>query len=147
MPFKEHIAKLCLPIPMYLGSLKFQSENSYGKSFANLLIFLEGLKAKDLISDADYEIYQDQYNQPLTKRIKKTPEQFRKEQTREAYCKEQNRFFGLALKDYSYLRDKKPQNLKRFLDRARLPDNVNIKNAKLLLELAEQDRQKLEVTH
>lgn len=131
---------------MYLASVKFQSENSYGKSFGNLLIFLEGLKVKGLISDADYEIYLYKYDQPLTKRIKKTPEQFRKEQTREAYCKEQNRFFGLALADYTYLRDKKPENLKRFLDKARLHKNQNIKNAKLLLELAEQDTQKLDVS-
>lgn len=131
---------------MYLGSLKFQSENSLGKSYANLLIFLEGLKIKGLISDDDYEIYRDKYNQPLTKRIKKSPEQFRKEQTREAYCKEQNRFFGLALKDYSYLRDKKPENLKVFLNKARLPENMNIKNAKLLLELFAQDKQKLDVS-
>ena len=70
----------------------------------------------------------------------KTEVQIQTEQSREAYCKAQNKYFGEVLSQWSSLKD----SAKRaHLKKAGLPENKTLKNAKLLLELGEQDKERL----
>jgi len=63
--FKQHRFILCLDSPLYMSVVKFQAENELGRSYAALRIFIEGLKALNLISQDLYEYYRKKYSEPL----------------------------------------------------------------------------------
>jgi hypothetical protein len=63
--FQQHKFLLCLDSPLYLAVIKFQAENELGRSYAALSIFVEGLKALNLISQDLYEYYKQKYSKPL----------------------------------------------------------------------------------
>jgi len=61
----DYIYRLCLDAPLYLKVLEFQSKYKLGKTFASLLIFVEGMKALGLIDKETYEFYRSRYMKPL----------------------------------------------------------------------------------
>jgi hypothetical protein len=63
--FQQHKFLLYLDSPLYLAVVKFQAENELGRSYAALRIFIEGLKALNLISEELYEFYRQKYSEPL----------------------------------------------------------------------------------
>ena len=63
--FQQHKFLLYLDSPLYLAVVKFQAENELGRSYAALRIFIEGLKALNLISQDLYEYYKQKYSEPL----------------------------------------------------------------------------------
>jgi hypothetical protein len=63
--FQQHKFLLCLDSPLYLAVIKFQAEHELGRSYAALSIFVEGLKALNLISQDLYEYYKQKYGKPL----------------------------------------------------------------------------------
>lgn len=63
--FQQHKFIICLDSPLYLAVVKFQAERQLGRSYAALSIFIEGLKALNLIDDQLYQYYKRKYNEPL----------------------------------------------------------------------------------
>jgi len=62
---KAHCLRLYLDSPLYLKLIQFQAEKKLGKSFAGLLIFIEGMKSLGLIDKDTYEFYKNRYDKPL----------------------------------------------------------------------------------
>jgi hypothetical protein len=62
---REHVFYLYLDSPLYNAVIKFQAEKELGRAYATLRIFVEGLKALNLISQDLYEYYKQKYSEPL----------------------------------------------------------------------------------
>jgi len=62
---KAHCLRLYLDSPLYLKLIQFQATKKLGRSFAGLLIFIEGMKSLDLIDEDTYEYYKRRYDKPL----------------------------------------------------------------------------------
>lgn len=62
---KDYILRLCLDSPLYFKFIQFQLEKKLGKSYAGLIVFLEGMKALGLIDNDIYVYYQNRYDKPL----------------------------------------------------------------------------------
>jgi len=144
LPFKEHVYRLCLDYRLYSAAIKLQADNGLGKAYAGMLPFVHGLHAMGYLSDEDFELYKNKYSVGLAEAQKnknKSPVQLLKEQTRSNFCRTQNKYFGEALSQWSCM---KPKSKLFYLKKAAEPENVNIKNAKLILELVEQEAKALD---
>jgi len=85
MPWRPHELRLFLDSPLYQALVQFQASRRLGASYAGLLIFLEGLRALELIDEDTYEYYSSRYDKPLTQLIPGESEQIRQnQQKREA---------------------------------------------------------------
>lgn len=62
---REYVYRICLDSPLNFKVLEFQLKHKLGKSFAALLIFVEGMKALGLIDNELYEFYRTRYFKPL----------------------------------------------------------------------------------
>ena len=62
---RDYIIRLCLDSPLYLKFIDFQARHKLGKTYAGLLIFIEGMKSLGLIDHETYEFYKSRYNKPL----------------------------------------------------------------------------------
>ena len=144
MPFSEHVYKLCLDHCLYSATIKLQADMGLGKAFAGMLPFVEGLHTLGYIDDAVYELYRNKYSVTLEEansRKNKSPVQIAKEQSRANYCRTANKEFGNVLNQWATM---KPRNKVYWINKAKLPINANIKNAKLILELSEQEANRIE---
>lgn len=65
MKSREHVFYLYLDSSLYNAVIKFQAEKELGRAYATLRIFVEGLKALNLISQDLYEYYKKKYSEPL----------------------------------------------------------------------------------
>jgi hypothetical protein len=143
LPFSEHVYRLCLDFRLYSATIKLQSDMGLGKAYAGMLPFVEGLHSLGYLQDEDYELYRNKYSVSLEdahNNKNKSPVQILKEQSRANYRRTQNDYFGEALKQWAHM---KPKAKKYYLKKASDPENKTLKNAKLLLELGEQDRERL----
>ena len=136
MPFSGHVFKLCFDNVLYMKMLQVQVDNGLGKAFAGMLVNVYGLHAMGYLNDAEFELYKNKYSVSLAESKEnknKSPVQIAKEQSRANFCRTQNKYFGEALKQWSSM---KPKNMAFYLKKAALPENKNLKNARLLLDLA-----------
>jgi len=62
---RDYILRICLDSPLYLKFIDFQAKKKLGKTYAGLLIFLEGMKSLGLIDKETYEFYKNRYDKPL----------------------------------------------------------------------------------
>ncbi len=71
----DYILRLCLDSPLYFSFVKFQLDKKLGKTYAGLLVFIEGMKSLGLIDAETYEYYRKRYDQPLPTSpiVKETP--------------------------------------------------------------------------
>ena len=139
LPFSEHIFRLCLDYKLYSAAINLQSEMGLGKAYAGMLPYVYGLHALGQLSDEDFELYKNKYSVSLEdahNNKKKSPVQILKEQSRANYCRTANKEFGNVLNQWATM---KPKNRLYWVKKAQLPENANVKNAKLILELAEQE--------
>lgn len=61
----DHIVRIYLDSPLYFKLIQFQAQNSLGRSYACLLIFVEGMHSLGLIDDDVYTFYKQRYSKPL----------------------------------------------------------------------------------
>lgn len=61
----DHIIRIYLDSPLYFKFIEFQAENKLGRSYACLLIFIEGMRSLGLIDDEVYAFYKQRYSKPL----------------------------------------------------------------------------------
>jgi len=142
--FNGHVFQICCDHVLYLKMLQVQVNNGLGKAYAGMLVNVHGLHAMGLLNDSEFEVYKNKYSVSLAESKEnknKSPLQIVKDQSRANFCRTQNKYFGNALDQWATM---KPRNRKYFIEKAKLPENVNIKNAKLILELAEQESLTLE---
>ena len=62
---REYFLRLCLDSPLNFKFMEFQLKRKLGKSYAGLLIFIEGMKSLGLIDNELYEYYKQRYDKPL----------------------------------------------------------------------------------
>ena len=62
---RDYILRLCLDSPLFFKLVEFQLEKKLSKTYAGLLIFVEGMKSLGLIDHETYEFYKSRYNKPL----------------------------------------------------------------------------------
>jgi len=137
--FADHAYRLFLDRTLYLATIRLQAERGLGKSYSAMLPFVEGLHALGYLSDADYELYRNKYSIGLIEG-NKSPTQIYKERSRAAECKTKNRYFGEVLAQWSTLKEKsKRYHLKE------AEKHKTLKNAKLLLELGVQEKERLTI--
>ncbi len=137
MPFSEHVYKLCLDYKLYSAAIKLQSDMGLGKAFAGMLPYVVGLHALGYLEDADYELYKNKYSVSLEdshNNKNKSPVELMREQTRSNYRRTANKEFGNVLDQWATMEQR---NKDYWIKKAKLPKNVKIQNAKLILELGE----------
>ena len=62
---KPHALQLFLDSPLDVAVTQFQALHKLGRSYAGLLIFVEGLSKLNLINEVVYQHYKARYTQPL----------------------------------------------------------------------------------
>jgi tetratricopeptide (TPR) repeat protein len=62
---QPHILRLFLDSPLDVALTKFQAMNNLGRSFAGLLVFIEGLRKLNIINEVVYQYYRERYMKPL----------------------------------------------------------------------------------
>lgn len=61
----DHIIRIYLDSPLYLKFIEFQADHKLGRSYACLLIFIEGMRNLGLIDKDVYAFYKQKYYKPL----------------------------------------------------------------------------------
>jgi len=113
--------------------IRLQADRKLSKSKAGLLTLAEGLHDLGYLSTADYEIYKNKYSIPLDEEPVSPTELLRKE-TKEARHRKLNNHYKQVIKQWSTLRvDVKYYHIKD------AKKNLNLKYARKLVELAEQE--------
>ena len=132
--FKDHVYRLYLDRKLYLATIKLQAELGLGKSFSAMLIYVEGLHARDILSEADYEVYKAKYSVGLNVETK-TPTQINEQETKENRDRQLNRHFKLVFEQWDQL---KPHAKQKHLENA---EKENIKWARKVLEKGSQEKE------
>jgi hypothetical protein len=65
MAEKPHALTLFLDAPLCVALTQFQALNTLGRTYAGLLIFIEGLRKLNLVNEVVYQHYKGLYSQPL----------------------------------------------------------------------------------
>ena len=139
MPFKGHQYSLFLDYKLYLATVQLQADHGLGKAYSAMLPFVEGLHTMGYIEDSVYELYKRKYSVGLAE-SKKSPVQIQLEQTRAAERKAKNKFFGEVLAQWSELKPSSKAHHVREAEKYK-----TLKNAKLVLELGKQDKERLAI--
>ena len=142
--FNGHVFLICCDNTLYFKMLQVQLDNGLGKAFAGMLVNVYGLNSMGLLSEAEFELYKNKYSVTLEEvkaRKNKSPVEIAYEQTRANYCRTARAEFGNVLNQWVTM---KPRSKHYWIKKAKLPENAKIKNAKLILELAEQEVNRLE---
>jgi hypothetical protein len=128
--FKGHGLLLFLDRSLYLAFIKFQADKKLGRSYAGLLIFIEGLHTMGRLSDEDYALFKQRYDKPL---IQKEPKPLTKKQIeREQKLKDLEQQFSNVIKQWNTVPEK---SRRYYIKKAKKYEHV-IPNAKLVLALA-----------
>jgi hypothetical protein len=139
MPFNDHAYRLFLDRTLYLAAVQLQADRGLGKAFSVMLPLVEGFHVLGYLSDGDYDLYKSKYSIGLIEG-NKSPTQIRREQTRAAECKSLNRHFGEVLAQWSTLKESSKRYHLKEAEKFK-----TLKNAKLVLELGVQEKEKLAV--
>lgn len=133
MGFRGHGLPLYLDKHLYLGLIKLQSDKSLGKSYAGLLVFVEGLHHMGYLSQKQYELHKKRYSVPLNR----DPEQVMLEEVDAANeRKKLSKMFAQVIEQWSLHPD---QDWRRtWLAKAK--QHGEIPNAKRLLVFVEEHR-------
>jgi hypothetical protein len=62
---QPHILRLFLDSPLDVALTQYQALNKLGRSYAGLLVFIEGLRKLNFISEVVYQHYRERYMKPL----------------------------------------------------------------------------------
>ena len=141
--FRGHVFQICCDNVLYMKMLQVQVEKGLGKAFAGMLVNVEGLYAMGYLDEEQHDLYKNKYSVGLAEakaNMSKSPVQIAKEQSRVSYCKTARKEFGNVLNQWTTMKQK---NKAYWVKKANLPENANIQNAKLVLELAEQEKESL----
>ena len=139
--FDDHKYLLFLDRKLYLSTIQLQAKLGLGKSFSAMLPFVTGLHEMGFLCDADFEVYKAKYSIGLEEAVcVKSPAQIKKEETRHNKNRQLNNHFGEVLAQWSTLSEKtRAYHLK---GAAKYP---KLKIAKLVVELGEQDKERLTI--
>ena len=133
--FNGHVFQICCDHILYMKMLQVQVDYGLGKAYAGLLVNVHGLHALGYLNDEEFELYKNKYSVSLADanaNKNKSPVEVANEQSRSNYCRTANKEFGNVLNQWSTMKQK---NRAYWIKKAQLPENANIKNAKLVLEL------------
>jgi hypothetical protein len=127
--FREHGVMLYLDKTSYKAFIRPQADKGLGRSFAELLPFIEGLHHMGYLTDPEHEERVKKYSQPLCEEARPlTTEQVQQKSEVANWEKR----FSLAIKEWSSMPEKSQvwhvQKAKELLD--------GVPNAKLVLALA-----------
>ena len=130
--FTGHQYMLYLDRKLYLATVNLQAERGLGKAFSAMLPFVEGLHSMGYLNDADYELYKNKYSIGLEEAAKlpTSTDVIRREHKANKY-RQMNNHFGEVLAQWSNLKEKSKQYHLKEAEK-----HKNLKNAKLLLDLA-----------
>jgi hypothetical protein len=73
------VLRLFLDSPIDVALTQFQAKHKLGRSYAGLVIFIEGLRKLNLINEVGYQHYKNRYMKPLRTLIEEDPLQTRRE--------------------------------------------------------------------
>ena len=125
--------RLYLDRKLYLAAIRLQADRKLSKSKAGLLALVEGLHTLGYLSNADYEVYKNKYSVSLDEESISPSEILRKE-TKEALYRQLNNHYRQVIQQWKTLRvDVKYYHVKD------AKKNLNLKYARKLVELAEQE--------
>lgn len=130
---KDWSYRLYLDRKLYLAIIRLQADRKLSKSKAGLLTLSEGLHNLGYLSTADYEVYKNKYSVPLDEEAISPSEILRKEK-KEARYRQLNNHYKQVIEQWETLRvDAKYYHVKD------AKQNLNLKYARKLVELAEQE--------
>lgn len=133
--FSDHQYRVFLDRKLYMATIQLQAERGLGKSYSVLLPCIEGLHSLGYLSDADYEVYKAKYSVGLEEAANApTPAQLIRHERKANKYKQLNRHFGEVLSQWSGLKETAKQYHLKDAEK-----HKNLKNAKLLLDLAKQN--------
>ena len=146
---KGHGMLLYLPDSLVLALAQTQVNGGLGRSFAGLLLVTEGAHSLGVLDEEDYLRLKDRYSTSLKDRPKAKPSIVKNAKATLAQIKKKTEIdeiekqFGNALNQWSPMKE---TSKNYFVKKARsdLEKHPNLKNAKLILELAEQEVNRLE---
>jgi len=127
--------RLYLDRKLYLAAIRLQADRKLSKSKAGLLALVEGLHNLGYLANADYEVYKNKYSVSLDEEANKlSPSEILRKETKEARYRQLNNLYRQVIAQWETLRvDVKYYHVKD------AKSNLNLKYARKLVELAEQE--------
>ena len=125
MKENPHILRLFLDSPLDVALTQFQATNKLGRSYAGLLIFIEGLRKLNFISEVVYQYYRERYMKPLqTTPIIEDPQAAKQ---KEEELEKARRRLREVLEQFPALQPKAQEYwLKYALDRPEIPESTEL---------------------
>ena len=131
--FTDHQYRIYSDRKIYQALIKLQADRGLGKAYSALLPLIEGLYTMGYLKEADYELYKNKYSVSLDEESISPSEILRKE-TKEARYRQLNNRYKQVIAQWETLRvDVKYYHVKD------AKKNLNLKFARKLVELAEQE--------
>jgi hypothetical protein len=125
MAEKPHAVTLFLDSPLYVAFIEFQAENKLGRSFAGLLIFVEGLRKRELINELVYQHYKSRYMKPLRTLIEEENPLLAKQKQEE--LEKARKQLQQVIEQFPTLKPKTQQYwLKYALERPEIPESTEL---------------------
>jgi len=122
---RAHVLQLFLDAPLDVAVTQFQAMHKLGRSFAGLLIFLEGLRKLNLINEVAYQHYKNRYMQPLRTLIE-TENPVLQKQKEEQFQKARKTLRDV-IEDFTKLQPRAQQYwLKYASDRPEIPESTEL---------------------
>ena len=135
MTFNEHKYMLFLDRKLYTAAIKLQADRGLGHSFSAMLPFVEGMYQLGYLAKEDYEVYKAKYSVSLEDDANRPSlTEIRLRESKEQKYRQLNNHYKLVIEQWDSLKvDAKYYHVKD------AKKNSNLKYAKKLIELAEQE--------
>ena len=130
--FSEHKYMLFLDRILYSATVRLQADRGLGRSFSVLLPYVTGMHELGYINDELFELYKNRYGVSLDEAANSpTVTHSIRAEIKETKYKRLNKYFGEVLAQWATLKPKT-----RDYHSKEAAKHKNLKNAKLLLDLA-----------
>jgi len=121
---KPHALQLFLDSPLDVAITQFQAMHKLGRSYAGLLIFIEGLRKLDLINEVVYQYYRARYMKPLSTLIEEEDTELARQ--KEELKKARKQLQGV-IEDFPHLKTKAQQYwLKYASEHPEIPESIQL---------------------
>lgn len=125
MAEKPNALMLFLDSPLCVALTQYQALNKLGRSFAGLLIFVEGLRKLELINEVVYQHYRNRYMKPLRTLIEEESPLVAKQKEEE--LEKARKQLQQVIEQFSKLKPKTQQHwVKYALERPEIPESIEL---------------------
>jgi hypothetical protein len=125
MAEKPHALTLFLDSPLCVALTQFQATNKLGRSYAGLLIFIEGLRKLNLINEVVYQHYKNRYMLPLRTMIEEENPLVAKQ--KEVEFEKTRKQLQQVIEQFPTLKPKTQQYWRKYaLERPEIPESLEL---------------------